>query len=118
MKGRTITEYLPESKLGTAVAGAYLLLVFFLLMVTAFGGRGLHSGTGMTALFAVILTLPLSWVVGWITDFLGPAPTYEQVDYLLLVMLAVCAVINAGVIYLVVGFVSRASRVLFRKLLK
>lgn len=102
-----------KSRSGAAVAAAYLLLVFALLMVTAFGGGGLHSGTAMAALFVVILTFPLSWVGLWTLDLLNPPPTYEQGIFL--AILAACAIINAGVIYLVVGFVSRAIQAVVKK---
>jgi hypothetical protein len=87
-------------------------------MVTAFGGGGLHSGTAMAALFVLILASPLSWVAASITDSLNAAPTDERVHYLFLGMLAVCALVNAGVIYLVVGFLTQALRALFRTRLK
>ena len=114
MKRRKIIKTLPKSKLGGAAAGAYLLLVFFLLTVAAFGGGGLHGRAAMASVFVVILTLPLSWVALWMSDSLNPAPAYELV--LFLAVIAVGAIINAGVIYLAVGFVSRALRASFRKL--
>lgn len=112
MKGKI----LPRSKLGVAVAVAYLLLVFFFLTVMLFGKGGLHGSAAMAALFVIILTLPLSLGVIGITDSLKSGTPNDQLDYLFVAMLVVCGVINAGVIYLAVGFVVRALRALAKKL--
>jgi hypothetical protein len=69
----------------------------------------------MASFFVVILTLPLSLVVIWLADLLKAALGNDLIDYLFPAMLAVCGVINAGVIYLAVGFVIRALRTLVRK---
>lgn len=111
-------KYLPKSRFGAAAAGLYLLLVFFLSAITVTGDRGLHSGAAMTALFVFFLTLPLSWLALSATNYLNPTPTYESVDYLFIVLLTICAFMNAAIIYLLVGLVSRALRALFRKNLK
>ena len=111
-------KFLPRSKLGAAIAVAYLLLVFLLYVLILTGDKGLHSGTPMLALFLIAITLPLSWVSSEITDYLNPTASYEGVDYLFLSLVAVSAVINAGVIYLLVGFAMRGLRTLARMTLK
>jgi len=67
----------------------------------------------MSALFLIILTSPLSWAAFWISDSFNAAPAYELV--LFVVIIAAGALFNAGVIYLVVGFVSRGLQAIARK---
>ena len=84
-----------------------------MLMGAVFGGGGLHGRAAMSLVFLIILTSPLSWVAFWIEDSFNLAPPYQQI--LFVVGIAAGAVFNAGVIYLVVGFVSRGLKVIAGK---
>ena len=110
-----MSRFVPRSKLGAAIAVAYLLLVFFLLAIFHGGEGGLHGSAAFASLFVVIITLPLSLGVIRIADLLKPAMSTGQLDYLFLAMLAVCGIINAAVIYIAVGFTIQALRALTKK---
>ena len=118
MKGQDVTRIIPRSALGAAIAVGYLLLVFFLMVLIVTGDKGLHSGTAMLALFVIALTLPLSWVGSEIVDSVKPSQSYDGTDYLFVALMGVSALINAGVIYLLVGFAIRGLRSLARKRFK
>ena len=82
-------------------------------MGAVFGGGGLHGTAAMSSLFVIILTSPLSWVAFWISDSFNAKPAYELV--LFLVVISAGALFNAGIIYLVVGSVSRGLQAIARK---
>ena len=103
-------KYLPKSKIAAAAAILYLLLVFLLIVSGIFGGGGLHGAGSMAFVFAFGLTLPLSLFA------FGDATAGKSDEYISAGILAVSAILNAAVIYLVVGFVSRTLGMLFRRL--
>jgi hypothetical protein len=111
-------NYLPKSLPGAVIAGLYLVLVGCLILVFVFGGGGLHGDAAMAFIFAWMLTLPLSSIVMALTLSTNDTQT-SSLDYFLIVAgLAVCALINTAVIYLLVYLVSRGLRALFKKPLK
>lgn len=98
----------PKTRFGAVVVAVYLLLVLVACSPLIADGA-IHHGNGIAFFAATVLTLPLSWIAFWIIDsmsemraFLTGAPFY-----LALVVLAVCAIINATIIYLLVAIVGR-----------
>ena len=106
-------KYLPKSILGAVIAALYLLLVFALILGAIFGGK--KDELGYLILYG-LLTLPWSILAFLMPHFGGARPgfggqpsiTIMMSDILRFSIPAVGAFINATIIYLVVGFVSRA----------
>ncbi len=119
--GEKIMKYLPKSKVGAVMSALYLLLVFGLLL----GGLLLDAIFGWQRLwgawmllFSILLTLPLSslpWLL-WLSGALPNKYILPIFPYLMYIMSAVGAFFNAAIIYLVVGFVSRAFQPLSKRL--
>jgi hypothetical protein len=123
--GEKSMKYLPKSKLGAVMSALYLLLVFGLLL----GGLLLDAIFGWQRLwgaymfiFSFLLTLPLS-SLPWLLLFSYAIPNINFnkhilpiFPYLLFIMQAVGAFFNAAIIYLVVGFVSRALQSFSKRL--
>lgn len=108
-------KYLPRSITGAVVAGFYLSIVGYLIWGFVFGSGGPHGEAGTSFLYAFIVTLPLSTIVLASTLDLKGAEQSALHYYLLVTGLAVCGLINATLIYLVLGFVSRALSALSKK---
>ena len=101
-------KYFPKSKVGAAIAGAYLLLLIILLMVAMFGEAGLHAGNGYKAAILIfVLTLPISGVAIAI-----------GIGLFFPVMVVLGALFNAAIIYLVCVFVSKLWHWMFTRRLK
>ena len=98
----------PKTKLGAVVVAAYLLLVLVACSPLIVDGA-IHHGNGIAFLAATVLTLPLSWIAFWIIDSMSEMSAFLTGGpfYLAMVVLAVCAGINAVLIYLLVGLVGR-----------
>lgn len=115
-------KYLPKSKLGALVAGSYLLFVALLLLVIIYWGIvnnwdiGGHNDPGVLIIFLlVIVTLPFSWVLLWISDVLKLDQTVEMFKFIeIFIIPAVSAVLNAVIIYFIVVFLSKMLRKLFK----
>ena len=107
---------MPKSKVGAALAAAYLLIVFlvstpFLFEAIVNGSRGgLHSTSGMALFFTIVLTLPLSWPGMWVLDTYFGAASEAIKAFLMMCLLALSAVVNASVIYLFVSGIGRLFR--------
>lgn len=111
VKAAKTMKYLPKSKSGLAAAGFYLLFAFALLGVALFAGGGPHGEAGTAFIYFFIVTLPLSAIVFAAASSLNSTPPNQSVEILVGIFsylgLTVCALINASVIYLMVGFISR-----------
>jgi len=108
-------KYLPRSIAGAIVAGMYLLVVGYLIWGFVFGSGGPHGEAGTSFLYAFVVTLPLSTIVLSSTlDLKGADPSGFN-DFLIVTGLAVCGLINAAMIYLILGFVSQGLRALANK---
>lgn len=104
-----IIKYLPKSKLGAAFAIPYLLILAVLISLGTFGGGGLHSGGTMALFLAITLTLPLSYLLSGLLFALNFEALDDSVEKVVIIgVLIVSALINAGLIYLTFGFLSRA----------
>jgi hypothetical protein len=105
-------RYLPESKPGFAIAAAYLLVIFGLRAVGLNGGCGHGNPAPLLVGLVLILTFPTSWLATETLDYLNPAPpaytSGEQISTF--AVFAVCAVINAAIIYFLVKLAGRAFR--------
>lgn len=115
-------KYIPKSKLGAASAAAYLLILLGLILVIIFNAdKGPHSGAAMLVILVLFLTGPLSW---WAYDFLDslfPYPAGGFAEYAGIIIIVVCALFNAAVIYFLAAALSSFGRKLaarFRKPLK
>jgi hypothetical protein len=110
-------KYLPKSTFGAVTAVLYLLLVFTFMVAGLSSGGGHPNPSALFLDLVLILTLPTSWLALAMMNYLNPAPpVYTSPERLSMIFIfAVCAVINAAVIYLLVGFVSRGVRSLFAK---
>ena len=107
----------PKSKLAAGVAAAYLLLVLVVSSPLIIDGA-IHHGNGISFFGASFLTLPLSWIAFRVIDSLSDANAFYMVGtqyYLAMGVLAACAVVNAIIIYLLVGIVGRKLRTLAGK---
>jgi len=107
----------PKSKLAAGVAAAYLLLVLVVSSPLIIDGA-IHHGNGIPFFGASFLTLPLSWIAFRVIDSLSDANAFYMVGtqyYLAMGVLAACAVVNAIIIYLLVGIVGRKLGTLARK---
>ena len=101
------------------MAGAYLMLMFILFMITNPGESGLLGDKNyLLGILLFILTLPLSLVLLWLLDFLKETPLNILFDYLSPVILILSILFNAAIIYLVAGFVSKALQYVFTRYLK
>ena len=99
----------PKSKLAVGVSAAYLLLVLVVSSPLIIDGA-IHHGNGIPFLGASFLTLPLSWIAFGVIDSLSDANAFYMVGtpyYLVMGVLVACAVLNAIIIYLLVGIVGR-----------
>ncbi len=111
-------KYLPKSKLGAAFAIPYLLILAVLISLGIFGGGGLHGGGTLALVLAITLTLPLSYLLSWGLFALNLEALDDSVEKVLIIgVLIVSTLINAGLIYLAFGCLSRAFAS-FRKSLK
>jgi len=113
-------KYLPKSKLGAVIAVLYLLFILVLTTVGLSGGGGHGNPAVLLLALAFILTLPTSLLETAIMDYISPSPpansSAEEIS--VISILVVSAVINAIIIYLAVGFISRALQKLFKKPIK
>jgi hypothetical protein len=108
-------KYFPKSKLGAVIAGLYLLLVIALSvpLIASYGDSNVHSGNVPFAMLIVFLTLPLNLLAFYLLDLLTITnKSAEQV--VTFAVLSICAIVNAIVIYFVVGFISRMFKAVFR----
>jgi hypothetical protein len=115
-------KYLPKSKLGATVAGAYLAIAFSLILAATFGG-GLRPEAKNFVYFLTfplgLISLPVMYILCMVlTDGMPAHQANELSEYFYMVGFAVCAIINAAGIYLAVGLANRGLRALFRKPLK
>jgi hypothetical protein len=110
-------KYLPKSKLGTVIAGAYLLIVALLLLVvgTIWQPGGHADPFLLVVVLVFIITLPSSWIVLKVLEFLKQYSFVNQelFDSLSIPGLFFSALINAVIIYFVVVFLSKMLRKLF-----
>lgn len=109
-----------KTRIGAIFAAAYLLIVFFVstpflfdVVVSGTNG-GLHSTSGLSLLFTMMLTSPMSWPAVSAVDTNFAAATETIRGYLVAGGLAVSALVNAAVIYLFVWVVRRLVRALGR----
>ena len=105
-------KYLPKSITGAVVAGIYLIVVGYLIVGFVFGEGGPHGEAGTSFLYAFMTPLPLSALLLASTLDVEGAGLGAYGYYFIVAGLAACALINAAVIYLVLGFVSKGLRFL------
>ena len=96
-------KFLPRSITGAVIAVLYLLIVGYLIWGFVFGTGGPHGEAGTSFIYALMLTLPWSFMM-----LSGASEFY----YVVVAGLVVSALINASIIYFVVGYVSQGLRVL------
>ena len=109
-------KYIPKSMPGAIIAVLYLLLTGYLISVFAFGGGGgPHGEAGTAFIYSWVLTLPLSAVLTAILLEQRESQPNTTLDLLFIFGLAVCALINAGIVYLVIGFAASGLRALLKK---
>ena len=100
-----------KTKIGAILAGAYLTIVFvvsipFLFDIVANGGEGGgHSSSGMSLVFA--MTSPMSWPALSAVDNNFSESTEIVSSVLAGCVLAICALVNAAIIYLFTLAVTR-----------
>jgi|GEM_PF-5011484 len=111
-------KYIPKSISGAAAAGGYILLICYLVFsLFTSKDNSPHGDVVMSMVLLEIFTLPVSLVLSSDFTFLERFPDYPSTG--IFVGILVCAVVlNASVIYLVVGYVSWGLRSLYTRLTK
>ena len=102
-------QHLLKSKLGLVAAILYLLFAFALLGVVLFAGDGPHGEAGTAFIYFFLAMLPLSALVFSTSTYFDSTPPNPLVGILIYVGLLVCAFVNAAIIYLIVGFISKLA---------
>src|SRR5688572_24590397 len=95
-----------KSKIATIIAPLYLLLVV-VVCIPLVMDLAIHHGNGIAFLAATMLTSPLSWVSFWIIDNITSVNAFYATGWLYLLDMSViigCAIFNAAVLYLVLGW--------------
>lgn len=98
-----------KSKSAALMAGGYLLLTFAVASPLIRDGYIGH-GNGLVFLLAMVLTSPLSLILFLLNDLLSDVNAFYMTGWpylLTLGELGVGALLNAGLIYLVVTFIQR-----------
>jgi hypothetical protein len=103
-------KYLPRSITGAALAIAYLLFTGYFFIGLSAGG-GPHGEAGTAVLYLIFLTLPLSAVVmsvvGTVLPYLKSDTGKALGGILIIGGLIFGALVNASVIYLLIGFAGK-----------
>jgi hypothetical protein len=101
-----------KSKAGGLLAGGYLLVT--LAVVSPLSREGyIGHGNGVVFLMAVALTFPLSVILVLVDDLLSDVNAFYMTGwpyYRALSELGAGALLNAGVIYMLVVFIQRRRR--------
>jgi len=90
----------PISRNGLWLAGGYLLVVFLAIATIFLPGSGSLSGV-----YALILTLPLSWFISSIVDTINPS--ILDIPFVGPAAMMICGMINALLVY---GIIARKRK--------
>jgi hypothetical protein len=99
------------SKLGGIFAGFYLLIAMLVILRLLLDGYIGH-GNGLEFLLGIVVTLPLSFLLVLVDDFLTEANTFYMTGwpyYRTLCELAAGAIFNAAMIHTLVRMIQRKS---------